>query len=64
MEPRFTRGEYWLLETVVKREFEACALVESDLESFLEKKGHGLTRASVFDREKQHYSCARFTYAI
>ncbi len=47
MEPRFTRGEYWLLETVVKREFEVCALMESDLESFLSKKRHGLTRASL-----------------
>ena len=41
MEPRFTRGEYWLLETVVRREFEVCALIESDLESFLGKKGMG-----------------------
>ena len=34
MEPRFTRGEYWLLETVVEREFEVCALIDSNLESF------------------------------
>ena len=49
MEPRFTRGEYWLLETVVTSEFEVCALIESDLESFLGKKGHGLTRASLIE---------------
>ena len=49
MEPRFTRGEYWLLETVVEHEFEVCALVDSSLESFLDKKGHGLTRASLVE---------------
>ena len=49
MEPRFTRGEYWLLETVVERELEVCALLESDLESFLGKRGHGLTRAALVE---------------
>lgn len=49
MEPRFTRGEYWLLETVVEHEFEVCALIDSSLESFLNKKGHGLTRASLVE---------------
>ena len=49
MEPRFTRGEYWLLETVVEHEFEVCALIESDLDSFLGKKGHGLTRTSLIE---------------
>ena len=29
MEPRFTRGEYWLLETVVECEFEVCVLIDS-----------------------------------
>ena len=49
MEPRFTRGEYWLLETVIECEFEVCALVDSNLESFWDKKGHGLTRASLVE---------------
>ena len=49
MEPRFTRGEYWLLETVVEREFEVCALIDSNLESLWNKKGHGLTRASLIE---------------
>ena len=49
MEPRFTRGEYWLLETVVEHEFEVCALIDSNFESFWNKKGHGLTRASLVE---------------
>ena len=49
MEPRFTRGEYWLLETVVEHEFEVCTLIDSDLESFCDKKGHGLTRTSLVE---------------
>ncbi|RKU19974.1 hypothetical protein C6503_06825 [Candidatus Poribacteria bacterium] len=49
MEPRFTRGEYWLLETVVEHELEICALVDDDLELHLNKKGHGLTRASLVE---------------
>ena len=49
MEPRFTRGEYWLLETVVEREFEVCALIDSSLESLWNKKGHGLTRALLVE---------------
>ena len=49
MEPRFTRGEYWLLETVVEREFEVWALIWSDLELYLNKKGHELTRKSVVE---------------
>ena len=49
MEPRFTRGEYWLLETVVEHELEVCALIDSSLESLWNKKGHGLTRASLIE---------------
>ena len=49
MEPRFTRGEYWLLETIVEHEFEVCALIDSNLESFWNKKGHELTRASLIE---------------
>ena len=37
------------METVVEHEFEVCALIDSNLESFLDKKGHGLTRASLVE---------------
>ncbi len=46
MEPRFTRGEYWLLENVVEDEFAIGALLRSESE-FFNIKGHGLTRASL-----------------
>ncbi len=49
MEPRFTRGEYWLLETVVEHELEICALVDNDLELRLNKRDHGLTRPSLVE---------------
>ena len=49
MEPRFTRGEYWLLETVVEHEWDIPGLMGSDLELHLNKKGHGLTRASLLE---------------
>ena len=49
MEPRFTRGEYWLLETVVTYEWNICDLLGSDLELHVNKKGHGLTRASLVE---------------
>ena len=47
MEPRFTRGEYWLLETVVEDELAIGALVDSDPGLHRDKKWHGLTRASL-----------------
>ena len=47
MEPRFTRGEYWLLETVVEFEWDICGLIDGNLELHANKKGHGLTRASL-----------------
>lgn len=49
MEPRFTRGEYWLLEIVVEREFPVYGLIDSELEWNLNKKGHGLTRATLVE---------------
>jgi len=49
MEPRFTRGEYWLLETVVEHELEICALIDNDLALRLNKKGHGLTRNALVE---------------
>ncbi len=49
MEPRFTRGEYWLLENVVEDEFAIGALIDSDHRLHLNKKWHGLTRASLVE---------------
>ena len=49
MEPRFTRGEYWILETVVESLFPVSGLIDSDFEVSLNKKGHGLTRASLVE---------------
>ncbi|MDE0683126.1 MAG: hypothetical protein OXI63_09450 [Candidatus Poribacteria bacterium] len=49
MEPRFTRGEYWLLETVVENEWDIPVLIDSDLELHLNKKGHGLTREALVE---------------
>ena len=49
MEPRFTRGEYWLLENVVEDEFAIGALMDSDPRLHENKKWHGLTRASLVE---------------
>ncbi|RKU19973.1 hypothetical protein C6503_06820 [Candidatus Poribacteria bacterium] len=50
MEPRFTRGEYWLLETVVEHEWDISSLIDdSELELHLNKKGHGLTRDALVE---------------
>ena len=49
MEPRFTRGEYWLLEIAVEHEWSISGLIDSELELHLNKKGHGLTRASLLE---------------
>ena len=49
MEPRFTRGEYWLLETAVDKQFPVSALMASNLEEYLNKKGHGLTRTALIE---------------
>ena len=49
MEPRFTRGEYWLLETAVEYEWDISSLIDSDLELHLNKKGHGLTRGALVE---------------
>ena len=47
MDPRFTRGEYWLLESVVEHEEIISALIGRDHELHFNKKGHGLTRAPL-----------------
>ena len=49
MEPRFTRGEYWLLETAVESLFPVSGLTDSDFEFSLNKKGHGLTRDALIE---------------
>lgn len=49
MEPRFTRGEYWLLETAVEGRFPVSILMDSDLEVNLNKTGHGLTRDALIE---------------
>ena len=49
MDPRFTRGEYWLLETAVEFKFPVCGLIDSDFELSLNKKGHGLTRDALVE---------------
>ena len=49
LEPRFTRGEYWLLETVVESLFPVSGLTDSDFEFSLNKKGHGLTRDALIE---------------
>ena len=49
MEPRFTRGEYWILETAVEGRFPVADLMDSDIEVTLNKKGHGLTRTALLE---------------
>ena len=49
MDPRFTRGEYWLLQNVVEHEFAIGALMSNDLECFENKEGHGLTRPALIE---------------
>ncbi len=49
MEPRFTRGEYFLLEIAVEYEWSISGLIDNELELHLNKKGHGLTRASLLE---------------
>ena len=49
MEPRFTRGEYWLLDTVVEFRFPISSLMADNLEENLNKKGHGLTRDTLIE---------------
>ncbi len=51
MGPRFTRGEYWLLETVVEGRCPLCFLrgTENHLYELFNKPGHGLDRHSLVD---------------
>ncbi len=49
MEPRFTRGEYWLLGTAVENQWPVRLLIDSDLELHVNKTGHGLTREALIE---------------
>lgn len=55
METRLTRGEYWLLETVVTSYSPLCFLdaegyaPPSSIESMYNKPGHGLSREALLD---------------
>jgi hypothetical protein len=45
--PCFTRGEYWLLEAVVRSPLELPLLLDKDLETALNKENHGLDRENL-----------------
>jgi hypothetical protein len=47
--PSFTRGEYWLLETVAEFGIPICWLVYEDIEEALNKQGHGMERPLLVD---------------
>ena len=49
MEPRFTRGEYWMLETAVEHRLPVSVLTASNLEEILNKTGHRLTRDALIE---------------
>ena len=49
MEPRFTRGEYWILDTAVECRVPVADLMDDDIEVTLNKKGHGLTRIALLE---------------
>lgn len=47
--PSFTRGEYWLLETVVELPVPICWLNWDGMEEALNKKGHGMDRSLLIE---------------
>ncbi|WP_406698838.1 hypothetical protein V5E97_08130 [Singulisphaera sp. Ch08] len=49
MEPRFTRGEYWLLETVVEGGRPVLFLRSPWIEAIFNKPGHGMDRQSLVE---------------
>jgi hypothetical protein len=51
MEPRLTRGEYWLLETAVQYRIPSCCLGRSPkgVEEQFNKPGHGMDRALLIE---------------
>lgn len=46
---RFTRGEYWLLESVAEYRVPLACLVDPRLDEALNKPPHGLSRAELLD---------------
>lgn len=46
-EPRLTRGEYWILESVVEFQLPLGVLVNKEIELALNKESHGLDRKSL-----------------
>ncbi len=49
MQPRLTRGEYWLLETVVDGAWPLCFVARTNAEEVFNKPGHGLERAALIE---------------
>lgn len=49
LNPSFTRGEYWLLETVVQGRVPLCWLDWEQLEEAINKQGHGMSRPVLVD---------------
>lgn len=49
MEPRLTRGEYWLLESVVEFRLGIHALIRPNLGELLNKPPHGLPASRLPD---------------
>lgn len=47
--PSFTRGEYWLLETVAEFSIPICWLIYQDIEEALNKQSHGMDRSLLVD---------------
>jgi hypothetical protein len=47
--PSFTRGEYWLLETCVEAAIPICWLDWSELEEALNKATHGMNKTLLVE---------------
>jgi hypothetical protein len=47
--PSFTRGEYWLLETAVEVPIPICWLDWAEMEEALNKSGHGMSRSLLIE---------------
>lgn len=49
LNPRFTRGEYWLLEAVAEYALSINVLGRPDIEEALNKTGHGMARSLLVE---------------
>lgn len=54
--PSFTRGEYWLLETVAEFGIPICWLAYEDIEEALNKPGHGMERPLLVETMQKLFS--------